>query len=177
MSPLLAQDPLHSIRPAHDVTSIHARHCFAITRWPLPRVGTFGPAGEAACVTTRVAARPSSCFLGTPAGPSQSWCVRRRSDRSCRCGVTWRLIAGPNGWRRSARLHRESLPAPGHCEALERCQASHIGEAPVAPRASVQPGGRPKDLPISCRNVSLSGTMSDGRSRSGGIWMSKTPRR
>ena len=41
VSALLAQDPLHSIRPTHDVTSTHTRHCFAITRWQLPRVRYF----------------------------------------------------------------------------------------------------------------------------------------
>jgi hypothetical protein len=42
-----------------------------------------------------------------------------------------------------------------------------------------QTSGRPAEA--ICRspseNVSLSGTMSDGRSRNGGIWMSNTPRR
>ena len=34
MCPLLAQDPLHSIRPTHDVTSYHTAR-LAITRWQL----------------------------------------------------------------------------------------------------------------------------------------------
>ncbi len=82
--PLLAQDPLHSLRPSHDVTSIHVRRCSAITHWLLPRVGTCESAGGAASVTTQAAARPSFCFLGIPARPSRSWCVREPAkQRPC----------------------------------------------------------------------------------------------
>ena len=100
------------------------RRCKATTRRPLPRVGIFESAGEAACVTTQVAVPLSFCFRGTRARPWQSWCVRRRSDRSCRCGGTCCPVAGPNGSCRWARLRTGSLPVPGHCEALERCRAT-----------------------------------------------------
>jgi hypothetical protein len=99
MSPLLTQDPLHSIRPTHDDTSITTAF-FALTRWPPPRVDIFESADEAGCVTTPVAAPPWSCFRGTPATHSQSWCVRRRPNRWCHCEVICCLLAGPDGWRR-----------------------------------------------------------------------------
>ena len=62
--PLLTHNPLHTIRPAHDVTSIAAR------RSPLPRAGASESEGEAACATTQVAAQLSFYFHCTRARPS-----------------------------------------------------------------------------------------------------------
>jgi hypothetical protein len=76
------------------------RHGFAITRWQLVRVRTCGPADGAVCATTQAAARLSSCFLGIPAGPWQSWCVRVRSGQWCRCAMTWPLVAALDDPRR-----------------------------------------------------------------------------
>ena len=62
--PLLTHNPFHTIRPAHDVTSIAAR------RSPLPRAGASESGGEAACATTQVAGPLSFYFHCTRAGPS-----------------------------------------------------------------------------------------------------------
>ena len=118
------------------LTRLEKEEDYALTA---PRVGTFEPEGEAVCVTTQVAVRPSSCCRGTPARPSQSCHVRRRSDRSCPRGIGGRQIAGSNGLRRSARLRRELPPAPGRCEARARSRASRTGEGRVVHRASDQP--------------------------------------
>src|SRR4030095_12940846 len=116
-------------------------HYKAITRWQLHRVGTFESGGEAACVSIQVGVPPSSCCRGTPARPSQSSSVRRRADRLCRCAVTWHLTPESDESCRWARLRTESPLAPGRCAALERFQASHIGEGTVAHRASDRRGG------------------------------------
>ena len=119
----LTSDPRDSIERG----AVQVRRSPAITRWQLPRVGTFESEGEAACVSIQVALPPAFCCRGIPSRPWQWWCVRRRSDRWCHRGVTSRLIAGANGSRRSARLHRGSLPVPRHCEALARCRATRNG--------------------------------------------------
>ena len=62
--PLLTHNPFHTIRPAHDVTSIAAR------RSPLPRAGASESEGEAACATTQVAGPLSFYFHCTRARPS-----------------------------------------------------------------------------------------------------------
>ena len=176
MCPLLAQDPLHSIRPAHDVTSSLHDALPHATRWQSPGVRTCESEDGAAFVTRRVVARPSICFLDIRARPSQSSYVRERSDPWCRCGVPSPLVATAGGWCRWALRRRESRPVRGHCGARGHCPA-RVPEERLS-RLTRQPSGGPPDVrPISCRKVSLSGTMSDGRSRKGGIWMSKTPRR
>ena len=52
----------------------------------------FGPGGEAVCVSIQVAAPSSFCCRRNRARPSQSWCVRRISARSCHLGIVGRLI-------------------------------------------------------------------------------------
>ena len=85
----------------------------------------------------------------------------------CRARCSASMSAPSQRIAARSRTLRSSLTFPGHSYWRSACRASRVRPA----------AGRPKDLPISCRKVSLSGTMSAGRSRNGGIWMSKTPRR
>ena len=147
----------------------HTRHCFAITRSRLPRVGTFESAYEAACVTT-----PSlrAAFVLFPRQSFKTfeivvrWTTLRsvvssRSDFAPDCRRKWLTSTGPPSQRIAARSKtlRSSRTLPGHSCWSSAARASRVSSA----------AGRPKDLPISCRKLSLSGTMSEARSRSGGM--------
>ena len=73
MCPLLAQDPFHSLRLAHDEPpqSRFGDHAAAASSRRYFRIRD-----AAAFVTTRVAVPLLFCFPGIPARPLQSWCVR-----------------------------------------------------------------------------------------------------
>ena len=68
------------------------------------------------------------------------------------CSAKWSVSMGAPSQRIAARSKtlRSSRTFPGHWYWRSACRASRVRPA----------AGRPKDLPISCRKVSLSGTMS-----------------
>ena len=95
--------------------------------------------------------------------------VSLRSDLAPDCRARWLASMSAPSQRIAARSRtlRSSRTLPGQSYWSSACRASRVRPA----------GGRPNDLPISCRNALAQRHDVGGRSRSGGIWMSKTLRR
>ena len=158
-------------------SSARIRSLRPITRWQLPRVLYFrtrpcscvrdNPSRRAAFVLLPRQSLKTFAIVVRSTAPRSVVSSRNRRAPDCRFRWVASMSAPSQTIAARSRTLRSSRTLPGQSYSRSAVRASRVRPA----------GGRPNDLPISCRNVSLSGRISDGRSRNGGIRMSKTPRR